>query len=200
KLEGGLAEGGRKTLVIDLDPQSNTTTGLGVDAHRVQDSIYEVLVNDSIAIRDAIKRDIRPNLSLLPAKVDLYAADIELVYLDQREFRLTRALEAVASHYEFILIDCPSGLGLLTINALSAADGVILPLRCEYFALEGMHWLLNAIRVVRDQFNPRIQLFGVVLTTFDSKTKLGSEVVKEIRDHFPKERFEAIIPRNIRLE
>src|SRR5262249_53612165 len=195
-----LADAGRKTLVIDLDPQSNTTTGLGVDAHRVQDSIYEGLVNDSIAMRDAIKRAIRQNLPLRPAKVDLYPADIELVYLDQREFRLKRALDAVKSEFDFIIIDCPPSLGLLTVNALAAADGVMLPLQCEYFALEGMQQLLNTIRLVRDRgLNPRIQLFGVVLTMFDSRTKLGSEVVKEIRDHFPKERFEAIIPRNVRL-
>jgi chromosome partitioning protein len=194
-----LADAGRKTLVIDLDPQSNTTTGFGVDAHRVGLSIYELLVNDGVAIQDVIKREVRPNLSLLPAKVDLYAADIELVYLEQREYRLRRSIETVAPDYDFILIDCPPSLGLLTVNALTAAEGVILPLQCEYFALEGMQQLLNTIRLVRDRLNPRISLFGVVLTMFDPRTKLGSEVVREIGEHFPKEKFSTIIPRTVRL-
>jgi chromosome partitioning protein len=194
-----LAEAGRRTLVIDLDPQSNTTTGLGVDAHRVGGSIYEMLVNDGVTVGDVVKPNLHPNLSLLPAKVDLYAADIELVYLDQREYRLQRALEAVKPQYDFILIDCPPSLGLLTVNALTAADGVILPLQCEYFALEGMQQLLNTIRLVRDRLNPRIHLFGVVLTMYDPRTKLGAEVVREISEHFPRERFQTVIPRNVRL-
>ena len=194
-----LAEAGRRTLVIDLDPQSNTTTGLGVDAHRVGGSIYELLVNDGISVGDVVKANLHPNLSLLPAKVDLYAADIELVYLDQREYRLQRALDAVKPQYDFILIDCPPSLGLLTVNALTAADGVILPLQCEYFALEGMQQLLNTIRLVRDRLNPRIHLFGVVLTMYDPRTKLGAEVVREISEHFPRERFQTVIPRNVRL-
>ena len=194
-----LADAGRKTLVIDLDPQSNTTTGLGVDSHRVGLSMYELLVNESATVAQVVKSEIRPNLSLLPAKVDLYAADIELVYLDQREYRLKRALDAVKQEYDFILIDCPPSLGLLTVNALTASDGVILPLQCEYFALEGMQQLLNTIRLVRDRLNPQIQLFGVVLTMYDPRTKLGSEVVREISEHFPKEKFNTVIARNVRL-
>jgi len=194
-----LADAGRKTLVIDLDPQSNTTTGLGVDSHRVGLSMYELLVNENATVAQVVKSEIRPNLSLLPAKVDLYAADIELVYLDQREFRLKRALEAVKQDYDFVLIDCPPSLGLLTVNALTASDGVILPLQCEYFALEGMQQLLNTIRLVRDRLNPQIKLFGVVLTMYDPRTKLGSEVVREISEHFPKEKFNTVIARNVRL-
>jgi len=194
-----LAEDGCKTLVIDLDPQSNTTTGLGLDAHKVGLSMYELLVDENVSVSKVLKADLRPNLSLLPAKVDLYAADIELVYLDQRETRLKRALEAVKQDYDFILIDCPPSLGLLTVNALTAADGVILPLQCEYFALEGMQQLLNTIRLVRDRLNPDIMLFGVVLTMYDPRTTLGKEVVREISEHFPKEKFDTIIPRNVRL-
>ncbi len=149
-----LANAGRKTLVIDLDPQSNTTTGLGVDPHGVGLSIYELLVQDGISPKDAIRAEIRPNLSLLPAKVDLYAADIELVYIDNREYRLKRILEQVAGQYDFILIDCPPSLGLLTVNALTIADGVILPLQCEYFALEGMQQLLKTIQLVRVAAQP----------------------------------------------
>jgi chromosome partitioning protein len=195
-----LAEAGSKTLVVDLDPQSNTTTGLGVDAHKVGLSMYELLVDaNNVSVPQVVKTDIRPNLSLLPAKVDLYAADIELVYQDKRETRLKNALDSVKASYDFVLIDCPPSLGLLTVNALTAADGVILPLQCEYFALEGMQQLLNTIRLVRDRLNPQIQLFGVVLTMYDPRTTLGKEVVREISEHFPKEKFDTIIPRNIRL-
>ncbi|MDE3228888.1 MAG: ParA family protein [Chloroflexota bacterium] len=194
-----LAAAGRKTLVIDLDPQSNTTTGFGVDPHRVGVSIYELLVSDSVKVGDALKADLRPNLSLLPAKVDLYAADIELVYLDQREFRLKRILDSVRGDYDFVMIDCPPSLGLLTVNALTAANGVILPLQCEYFALEGMQQLLNTIRLVRDRLNPSVNLFGVVLTMYDPRTRLAAEVVDEITQHFPQEKFQTLIPRNVRL-
>lgn len=194
-----LANAGRKTLVIDLDPQSNTTTGLGVDSHAVGTSIYEVLVNESVKPGDVIRKEIRPNLALLPAKVDLYAADIELVYLDNREYRMRHILDQIRNDYEFILIDCPPSLGLLTVNALTAADGVILPLQCEYFALEGMQQLLNTIKLVRDRLNPRVFLFGVVLTMYDPRTRLAAEVVDEITQHFPKEKFQSMIPRNVRL-
>jgi chromosome partitioning protein len=194
-----LAHAGRKTLVIDLDPQSNTTTGLGVDPHGVGLSIYELLVQDGISPKDAIRAELRPNLSLLPAKVDLYAADIELVYIDNREYRLKRILEQVAGQYDFILIDCPPSLGLLTVNALTVANGVILPLQCEYFALEGMQQLLKTIQLVRSRLNPHIGLFGVVLTMYDPRTNLAKEVVEEISQHFPRERFQTIIPRNVRL-
>ena len=194
-----LADAGRKTLVIDLDPQSNSTTGLGVDARHISSSLYEMLVQGT-PIMEVMKTDIqRPNLALLPAKVDLYAADIELVYMQQREFRLKNALAPIKSGFDFILIDCPPSLGLLTVNALTAADGVLLPLQCEYFALEGMQQLLNTIRLVRDRLNPTISLYGVILTMFDPRTKLGSEVVREISEHFPKERFQTVIPRTVRL-
>ncbi len=194
-----LASAGRKTLVIDLDPLLDATTGLGVDPHRLDLSIYELLVSDSTKLSDVVKADLRPNLSLLPAKVDLYAADIELVYLDQREYRLKRILESVRGEYEFVLIDCPSALSLLTTNALTAADGVILPLQCEYVALEGMQQLLNTIRLVRDRLNPSVNLFGVVLTMYDPRTRLAADMVDEITQHFPKEKFQTLIPRHVRL-
>ena len=194
-----LAHAGRRTLVIDLDPQSNTTTGLGVEAHSVGLSMYELLVSPGVTVADVIKAELRPNLSLLPAKVDLYAADIELVYVEDREYRLKRALQPVKSDFDFILIDCPPSLGLLTVNALTASDGVILPLQCEYFALEGMQQLLKTIRLVRDRLNPAIGLFGVLLTMYDPRTRLGSEVVREISEHFPREKFQTVIARNVRL-
>ncbi len=194
-----LADAGRRTLVIDLDPQSNTTTGLGVDPRNLGNSIYEVLVTNHVPATDAVKRDLCPGLSLLPAKVDLYAADIELVYLEDREQRLKRALAPIKDQFDYVLIDCPPSLGLLTVNALTAADGVILPLQCEYFALEGMQQLIKTIKLVHDRLNPQIQLFGVVLTMYDPRTKLANEIVKEITDHFPREKFETIVNRNVRL-
>ncbi|HEX9067616.1 MAG TPA: AAA family ATPase [Ktedonobacterales bacterium] len=194
-----LASLGRRVLVIDLDPQSNTTTGFGVDAHRVGNSIYELLVNETITVQQVIKPQVRPNLDLIPAKVDLYAADIELVYIDNREYRLKRILDSIIQNYDFVLIDCPPSLGLLTVNALTSANGVILPLQCEYFALEGMQQLLNTIKLVRERLNPRVFLFGVVLTMYDARTRLASEVVAEIDQHFAREKFQSMIPRNVRL-
>jgi chromosome partitioning protein len=196
-----LAAAGRKTLVIDLDPQSNTTSGLGVDPHTLANSatIYEVLVTNSAPARSAIKDNIVAGVSLLPAKVDLYAADIELVYMDQREYRLKHAIEPLRDQFDYILIDCPPSLGLLTVNALTLADGVILPLQCEYFALEGLQQLLNTIKLVRDRLNPNIVLFGVLLTMYDSRTNLANEIVKDITSHFPNDRFKTIVPRNVRL-
>ena len=172
---------------------------MGLDAHKVGLSIYELLVKDDVSATQMIKSEIRPNLSLLPSKVDLWAADVKLPVLDHRETRLKRALDPVKADYDFIIIDCPSWLGLLTVNGIVAADGVILLLLCEYWALEGMQQLLNTIRLVRDSLNPNIMLFGVVLTMYDPRTTLGKEVVREISEHFPKEKFDTIIPRNVRL-
>ena len=194
-----LADAGRRTLVIDLDPQSNTTTHLGLDPHKVGNSMYELLINEGLTAGQVIKRDVRPNLALLPAKVDLYAAEIELVYLDNREYRLRGVLEPLKSEFDFVLIDCPPSLGLLTVNALCASDGVILPLQCEYLALEGMQQFLHTLQFVRSRLNPQIQLFGVVMTMYDPRTKLGADVVREISEHFPKERFTTVIPRTVRL-
>ena len=195
-----LAEAGSRTLVVDMCPRANATTHLGLDSHKIGLSIYELLVDDKVTVDHVIKPQICPNLSLLPSKVDLYAADIELVYQDNRETRLKNALSNVKANYDFILIDCPPCLGLLTINALTACDGVILPIECDYAALEGMQQLLNTIRLVRDRLNPQIMLFGVVLTKYDRKTTLGKEVVREISEHFSKEKFETIIPLNARLK
>jgi chromosome partitioning protein len=198
-LSACLAEIGYQTLVVDIDPLSDATRGLGVDSHKVSLSSYELLVNDNVSAAQVVKYNIRPNLSLVPAKVDLYAADTELAFLEQREFRLKRALDAIKQDYDFIFIDCPSWLGIFTLNALTAADGVILPLQCDRFAMEGMQQLLNTSRLVRDRLNPKSALFGVVLTMYDARTKLGSDVVQEISEQFPKEKFNTLITRNDRL-
>jgi chromosome partitioning protein len=195
-----LAEAGRTVLVVDICPNSRATTSLGVDASRVSLSVYELLVKDGVAVAQVIKPDIYPNLSILPSKVDLYAAEQELVNLDERETRLRRALEPVKPDFDFILIDCPSSLGLLTTNALVAADGVILPLECEECALEEMQTLLNTINTVRDRFNPQITLFGVVFTKYDPRDTESTEVVREVSEHFSTERFNTIIGLNVRLK
>jgi chromosome partitioning protein len=195
-----LANAGFETLIIDMCPNSRATTSLGLDPHHLPTSIYEVLVTDSAPAAAAIKSEIFPRLSLLPAKVDLYAADVELAYLDEREFRLKKALQSLPEQYQYVLIDCPSSLGLLTVNALTLADGVILPLECEYFALEGFQQLLKTIKLVRDQLNPNVKLFGVLLTMYDPRSKLSNEIVQEFQDHFPTEKFNTIIPRNVRLK
>jgi chromosome partitioning protein len=198
-LSACLAEIGYQTLIVDIDPLSDATRGLGVDSQKVSLSVYELLVSDSAAPAQAVRSNIRPNLSLLPSKIELYAADTELAYLDQREFRLKRVLDAIKQDYDFIFIDCPSWLGLFTLNALTAADGVILPLPCERFAVEGMQQFLNTSRMVRDRLNPKSALFGVVLTMYDTRTRGGSDVVQEITEHFPKERFNTVITRSDRL-
>jgi chromosome partitioning protein len=195
-----LADLGQRVLLVDLSPDADATTGLGVDFRKLGISVYELLVKEHVETKWVIHPEVRPNLSLLPAKVDLYSADLELVYLENRETRLKRALESVKADFDFILVDCPSYIvSLLTTNALTAADGVILPLPCEYFALESMQQLLNTIRLVRDRLNSKLTLFGVVLTLYDPRTTLGSEVVREISEFFPKEKFNTVIVRNVRL-
>ena len=198
-LSACLADSGRRVLLVDLCPTAAATTHLGLDPHKVGNSMYELLVNEGFTVEQVIKRDVRPNLALLPSKVDLYAAETDMVYLDNREHRLRRALEPVKSEFDFILIDCPSWLGLLTTNAFCASDGVILPLECEYFALEGMQYLLKTIKLVRDRINRNIELFSVALTMYDSRMRLSAEVVREISEHFPKERFKTVIPRDTHL-
>jgi chromosome partitioning protein len=197
-----LAHMGRRVLLVDMSPSADATASLGLDAQHVGLSMYELLVDDRVTPREVLKAELRPNLSLLPASADgnLYAADIELLYIQNgRELRLKKALDTLKSQFDFVLIDCPSWISLLMVNALSAADGVILPLPCEYFALEGTQQLLKTIHLVRSRLNPRIHLFGVVLTMFDPRTKLGPEVVREVSEQFPKEKFHTIIPLSERL-
>jgi chromosome partitioning protein len=197
-----LAQMGRRVLLVDMSPGAEATTSLGLDARHVRLSMYELLVDDRVTPREVLKAELRPNLSLPPASPDgnLYAADIELLSIQEgRELRLKKALDTLKSQFDFVLIDCPSWLSLLMVNALSAADGVIVPVPCEYFALEGMQQLLKTIHLVRGRLNPHILLFGVVLTMFDPRTKLGPEVIREVSEQFPREKFHTIIPLSERL-
>jgi len=192
-----LAAAGHRVLLIDIDPQANATSSVGVAAGAR--SIYDVLVGGA-ALSDVILPTKRPRLALAPAAPALAGAEVELVDLDGRERRLAQALPAVAPWYDFILIDSPPSLGLLTVNGLTAAqDGVIIPVQCEYLALEGLTRLLQTIQLVRERLNPALRVAGVVLTMYDARTNLSQQVVDEVRQHFPGQVFATVIPRNVRL-
>jgi chromosome partitioning protein len=196
-LSAYLAAAGRRVMLIDLDPQANSSTGLGIQ-QPVQRSIYEVLVQH-VTLNDVAVTNTRPNLTVVPSAVDLAGAEIELVDMPEREYRLRRAIEPIRRNFDYILIDCPPSLGLLTLNALTASDGVLIPMQCEYLPLEGLSQLLNSVKLVRGRFNPTLEIGGVILTMFDPRTRLATEVVREIRTHFPKEVFQTVVGRNVRL-
>ena len=191
-----LADMGQRVLALDLDPQGNTTSGLGMT---VEDkSVYEAVMG-RIGLKEAVQHTDVPRLDLVGADIRLAGAELELVSVDKREFRLKTALAAVQKDYDFIFIDCPPSLSLLTLNALTAADRVLVPIQCEYYALEGVSSLMNTISRVKKTFNPRIDLEGVVLTMLDGRTNLGLQVVAEVKKHFKKKTFATTIPRSIRL-
>jgi len=197
-LAAGLALAERSTLLVDLDPQGNATTGLGIPKANLYPTVYHVLLGQE-PVEKAIKdTDLAP-LRLLPSDIDLVGAEIELVGLDKREYRLKAGIEPVVETHEFVIIDCPPSLGLLTINALVAADSVLVPLQCEFYALEGLTHLLKTVRLVRERLNARLRIAGIVLTMFDGRTSLASQIRAEVQKHMPDEIFETLIPRNVRL-
>ena len=196
-LGASLASRGRRVLLVDVDPQANATTSLGLDGSLADASIYDVLIGE-LPVAAAIAASGRPNLDVLPSAPALAGAEVELVSLLAREHRLRRAIEPLLPAYDYVIIDCPPSLGLLTINALVAAAAVIVPVQCEYLALEGLGQLTEVIALVRRHLNPSLQLRGVVLTMFDARTNLSREVEAEVRRHFPAT-FAAVIPRSIRL-
>ena len=187
-----------KTLLVDADPQANSTSGIGFDPRTIKSSIYECLVND-LDPREAIRHTETPNLDLLPAHIDLVGAEIEMINLHEREFKMRNILDQVKDEYDFIVIDCSPSLGLITINALSASDSVIIPVQCEYFALEGLGKLLNTIKIVQNRLNPALEIEGILLTMYDVRLRLSNQVVEEVRTHFNELVFNTIIQRNTRL-
>jgi len=197
-LSSYLALKGKKTLVIDIDPQGNTTSGFGIEKRDLHSTIYNVLV-DGEDISNCIHKTGRKNLSICPSNIDLAGAEIEMVSMFSRETILKRAIQSVINNYDFIILDCPPSLGLLTINALTAASGVIVPIQSEYYALEGLTQLLDTINIVKKHLNPALDIFGVVVTMFDSRTQLSHQVTSEVKKYFGDKLFKAIIPRNVRL-
>jgi chromosome partitioning protein len=189
---------GGRILVVDLDPQSNASTGLGLDQRTIERSVYEVLTGD-LSAREGVQPTMLPGLDVLPSTVDLAGAEIELVSAFSREVRLRRALESLSGMYDMVLVDCPPSLGLLTVNALAAADELLIPIQCEYYALEGLGQLLHNIELVRANLNPRLNVGGVVLTMYDARTRLAEQVVAEIRRHFGELVYQTIVPRSVRL-
>lgn len=187
-----------KTLLVDADPQANSTSGIGYDPRTIKNSIYECIINQ-VDPHDAIQKTETPNLDLLPAHIDLVGAEIEMINLENREYKMKEVLAKVKDEYDFIIIDCSPSLGLITINSLTAADSVIIPVQCEYFALEGLGKLLNTIKIVQNRLNTDLEIEGILLTMYDVRLRLSNQVVEEVRTHFEDLVFETIIQRNTRL-
>ncbi|MGB9731194.1 ParA family protein [Calditerrivibrio nitroreducens] len=197
-LAAALAFAEAKVLLVDMDPQANATSGLGFNPSELKQSIYDVIVNNA-RIEDVLIETKIDGLHLIPSKIDLTAAEIELVTVLSRETRLKRPLDTIKDRYNIVIIDCPPSLGLLTINSLTASDTVLIPLQCEYYALEGLTQLLNTIRLVKDGLNPKLDLEGILLTMYDPRNNLSKEVYKQVREYFRDKMFKAIIPRNVKL-
>jgi chromosome partitioning protein len=197
-LAASLALEGKRTLLVDVDPQGNSTTGLGIDRATLEGSLYEVLAGTRFIGEVTCQTEI-PQLLVIPASKNLVGAEIELVGVERREFRLKDALSAVREHYEYVLLDCPPSLGLITLNALTAANSLIVPLQSEYYALEGLSAILETVSLVQKGLNPALSLEGIVITMFDSRNRISHQVVEEIRSHFPERLFMTIIRRNVRL-
>lgn len=197
-LGAGLAQVGKKVLLVDIDAQGNATTGVGIEKSELDQCIYNVLVEDA-DVQGVIQKTATKNLDVLPATIQLAGAEIELVPTISREVRLQRALQPVRDEYDYIIIDCPPSLGLLTINALTAADSVIIPVQCEYYALEGLSQLLNTVRLVQKHLNKNLAIQGVLLTMLDARTNLGIQVIDEVKKYFRDKVYRSIIPRNVRL-
>jgi len=197
-LGAGLAELGQRVLVVDIDPQGNATSGFGINRRRIKKCIYNVLIEGLTLDAVILPTDI-PGLEIVPATIQLAGAEIELVLAMQREIKLREALRPLLGSYDFILIDCPPSLGLLTLNSLTAATGVLIPVQCEYYALEGLSQLMNTVSLVQRHLNPALVVTGAVLTMFDSRTNLASQVADEVKAFFKERVFTAIIPRNVRL-
>ena len=188
----------QRTLIIDADPQANATSGIGFDPRNIKTSIYECIINE-VEPKDIILKTNTPNVDLIPAHIDLVGAEIEMINLPSREHMIRNAISKIKGNYDFIIIDCSPSLGLITVNALTASDSVIIPVQCEYFALEGLGKLLNTVKIVQSRLNPDLAIEGILLTMYDSRLRLSNQVVEEVKTHFQQMVFDTIIQRNIRL-
>lgn len=197
-LSACLAEKGKKVLAIDIDPQGNMTSGLGVDKNELDETVYELIL-DECTLKDCLQTDVLENLALIPSNVNLAGAEIELIGVDDKEFILKEAVDQVKEQYDFIIIDCPPSLNTLTVNAMTTADTVLVPIQCEYFALEGLSQLIHTIDLVRERLNPSLAIEGVVFTMYDARTNLSLQVVENVKENLQQTVYKSIIPRNVRL-
>ncbi|MDR6225376.1 ParA family protein [Desmospora profundinema] len=197
-LGASLATQGKRVLIVDIDPQGNTTSGLGINKADVKQCIYDVLISETPVMNVILPSGVE-GLDLIPATIELAGAEIELVQTLSREHRLKRALQGIRERYDFILIDCPPSLGVLTVNSLTAADSVLIPIQCEFYALEGLGQLLNTIRIVQKHLNKRLEIEGVLLTMYDGRTNLSTQVMEEVKKYFQQKVYNTVIPRNVRL-
>ena len=197
-LSACLAEKGKKVLVIDTDPQGNTSSGFGIDKNNIENSIYELILGEC-SIGDCIVKDVVENVSVIPANVNLAAAEIELIGVEKKEYILKNEVDYIKDDYDFIMIDCPPSLNMLTINAMTTADSVLVPIQCEYYALEGLSQLIHTINLVQERLNPHLQIEGVVFTMYDVRTNLSNQVVENVKENLDAKIYETMIPRNIRL-
>ena len=197
-LSACLAERGKKVLTIDVDPQGNTTSGLGVDKNSTENTLYELLLNE-VEIENTIVKDVVQNVDLIPSNINLSGAEIELVGIDEKEYILKKIIDKVRDIYDYIIMDCPPSLNMLTINALTAATSVLVPIQCEYYALEGLSQLIHTIELVKDRLNNSLEIEGVVFTMYDARTNLSLQVVENVKDNLDQNIYKTIIPRNVRL-
>jgi len=190
---------GKKVLLVDIDPQGNTTSGMGVNKRQVTHSTYDLLVMDDVSLESVVQKTAYQNVDILPSNMQLAGAEIELVDLENRTSRLKQALLPVKDKYSYILIDCPPSLGLITLNALTASDSILIPIQCEYYALEGLSQLMSTMRQVKRLYNPSIEIEGVLFTMYDGRLNLTTQVVAEVKKYFPKKVFKTVIPRNVKI-
>ena len=195
-LTAALHDLGKRVLLCDFDPQANATSGLGVDKRKVKNSVYDAVINEIPTTQSIVKTQFG---DVLPATADLAGAAVELITMGNAQFQLKKALQQVAGDYDVIFIDCPPSLEMLTLNALAAADSILVPVQCEYYALEGLSDLMNTLRMVKKRINPNLEIFGVALTMFDGRTNFSTQVAQEVRKHFPGKVFATVVPRNVRL-
>ncbi len=197
-LSACLAEKGKKVLLVDADPQGNTTSGFGIDKNSLENTIYQLIIGQC-TLDDAIIRDVVENLSLIPSNINLSGAEIELIGIDKKEYLLKSEIDKVRDEYEYIIIDCPPSLNVLTVNSMTTADTVLVPIQCEYYALEGLSQLIHTISLVQERLNPSLKIEGVVFTMFDARTNLSLQVVENVKDYLNQNIYKTIIPRNVRL-